>query len=77
MTACSILVAASPPALGVGVTAVFDADARAIFAAAFGDVATITGLRVIADMAEVDPRHVLPNIGNVFARGIRFPLGAA
>jgi hypothetical protein len=66
----------SPLNLGIGVTARSADDARALVAAAFGDVARIAELAVIRAVDHPDQRHVVPNMGNILARGIRFPLGA-
>jgi len=68
----------SPSALnlGIGVTARSEDDARALIAAAFGDVAEITDLTPVRSVDDLDQRHVVPNMGNILMRGIWFPLGA-
>jgi len=66
----------SPLNLGVGITAKSEDDARVIFSAAFGDQAEVAGIRPIRSALDLDQHHVLPNMGNMLARGIWFPLGA-
>jgi len=66
----------SPLNLGIGVAATSERDARALFSAAFGDGAEIAGLAPIQSVDDLDQHHVVPNMGNILVRGIRFPLGA-
>jgi hypothetical protein len=54
------------------ITATSPEDARAVFAAAFGAADCITGIRPVADVRDLDRNHVLPNMGNIFPRGVRF-----
>lgn len=61
--------------LGAGITAYSEADALALFAAAFGADEAPGPLRPILDAAELDQGHVIPNMGNMLKRGIWFPLG--
>ena len=61
--------------LGIGITAASEADARAMFAAAFGAAHRIAQIRAIADADELDRKHVVLNMGNMLKRGIWFPLG--
>jgi hypothetical protein len=60
---------------GMGVTARSEIDAREIVVAAIGDEPRITSVVVIENMASLDQGHVIPNMGNIFIRGIWFPLG--
>jgi len=64
---------AMPSALGIGVTARNEEEARDVVAEHFGTSVTISSVRQIADMRDIDQRHVAPNIGNHFARGVWFP----
>jgi hypothetical protein len=61
------------PRIGVGVTATSPEGARAVFAAAFGMTGCIAGIRPVADVCDLDRNHFLPNMGNIFPRGVRFP----
>jgi hypothetical protein len=63
--------------LGAGVTALSEADAREIFACAFGLQHAVKSIPPIRDMGEIDQDHVVPNMGNWFERGVWFPLGFA
>jgi hypothetical protein len=63
--------------LGFGVTARSELDAREIVVAAIGEKPRIMSVAVIEDIASLDQGHVIPNMGNIFARGIWFPLGYA
>lgn len=60
--------------LGVGVTARSEDDARALVRVAFPQC-EIASLTLVEDAAALDQGHVTPNIGNILARGIWFPLG--
>lgn len=60
--------------LGAGVTSRSEDDARAMIAAAFTDV-TVKALTPVHTVADLDQGHVVPNMGNIFARGIWFPIG--
>ncbi|HTW36643.1 MAG TPA: hypothetical protein VMD53_18640 [Rhizomicrobium sp.] len=60
--------------LGVGITAASEDEARAIFLAAFRGE-WIVSIRQIATVDELDQGHVVPNMGNMLARGIWFPQG--
>jgi hypothetical protein len=70
-----------PPAgsqLGVGVTAHDQSDAtRLIATRVFGgrSLPPILSITSDVDISSLDPGHVRPNMGNVLARGIWFPLG--
>jgi hypothetical protein len=59
--------------LGFGVTAYSETHARSLVAEAFNR--GIVAVEVITDMRSIDQRHVAPNIGNHFERGIWFSLG--
>ncbi|HEX5183367.1 MAG TPA: hypothetical protein VFW19_09485 [Allosphingosinicella sp.] len=59
--------------LGVGVTARSEADALEIHRVAFGEPETKAGR--IPTFADIEQKHVAPNMGNLLKRGIRFPLG--
>jgi hypothetical protein len=65
----------TPLHLGVGITAHSEEDARALFVAAFGSAVQIQNIEPIENMQRLDQKHVVPNMGNVFTRGIWFPLG--
>jgi hypothetical protein len=58
--------------LGIGVTAWDESDARDLAAAVAGN-RRIVAVRLITDMATIDQKHVIPNMGNHFARGVWFP----
>jgi hypothetical protein len=60
--------------LGAGVTATSEADARKMVADAF-DKPIVRAVEIF-DMSLIDQRHVVPNMGNHFERGIWFPLKA-
>jgi hypothetical protein len=62
--------------LGAGVTARSEEDARRLLEAAFADH-RIVGLDVVEDVRTLDQGHVAPNMGNIFIRGVWFPLGYA
>ncbi len=66
-----------PPVLnlGVGITAASEAEARAMFAAAFGAAHRIAQVRAVMDADELDRKHVVPNMGNMLKRGVWFPRG--
>lgn len=60
--------------LGCGVTAWTREDAMAILQARIpADVPAIAACVEDVDVSTLDPRHILPNIGDVTARGIWFP----
>ncbi len=59
--------------LGLGVTAYSEADAREIVRAVSDR--PIVKIEVIFDMRDIEQKHVAPNMGNHFRRGIWFPLG--
>lgn len=60
--------------LGVGVTARSEEDARRLLERAFPE-AQLVNLTVVSDASELDQKHVVPNMGNLLARGIWFPVG--
>ncbi len=60
--------------LGAGVTAHSEADAIAIFEAAFDRQADARP-HLIKDASELDQKHVVPNMGNLLMRGVWFPRG--
>jgi len=55
--------------LSVGVTARSEGDVRVIVATAFAE-GRITSVKVVEDVATLDQGHVLPNMGNIFRRGM-------
>jgi hypothetical protein len=59
---------------GAGVTAIDEQDAATLIAENFGHL-TITTLRPIIDINELDQGKVRPNMGSIFLRGVWFPLG--
>ena len=63
-----------PLKLGIGVTAHDEGDARRIVRDKFGDV-ELSKLTLVADVSELDPGHVRPNMASIFIRGIWYPLG--
>jgi hypothetical protein len=65
----------TPLRLGVGVTATSEADARHLFTAAFGSEYRIASMKPLEDVATLEQDHVVPNMGNIFRRGIWFPQG--
>ena len=60
--------------LGAGVTAHSPADAKELISIAFGGV-EVASLSVVRDVNSLDAGHVRPNMGNIFQRGVWFPLG--
>jgi hypothetical protein len=60
--------------LGVGITAISEEDARALFHKAWPKDC-IASLAPINDMRDIEQNHVAPNMGNWFMRGIWFPMG--
>lgn len=63
--------------LGYGVTAWTREDALAILSQQMpGEVDTIAEYIEDVDVSTLDPRHILPNVGDVTVRGIWFPGGA-
>jgi hypothetical protein len=60
--------------LGMGVTARSPGDAISLLREVW-PTDRIVDIRAIADIAELDQRHVVPNMGNWLQRGIWFPLG--
>ena len=65
----------SPSSLGVGITARSQADARHIIEQALPWPTLIAAIKPITDMRELDQKHVVPNMGNWFERGVWFPFG--
>lgn len=61
--------------LGVGITARSEADAMHIFSLVFGAKERVLAITVIKDMRDLDQKHVAPNMGNWFFRGVWFPRG--
>lgn len=64
----------SEPGHGCGVTAIDEADCRAIVDGTWffagQNVELIVGIR---NSDELDQDHVVPNVGSIFVRGIWFP----
>ncbi len=60
--------------LGAGVTAHDPDDVNSLVASAFGQL-EIRSIAVVEDVATLDQGQVRPNMGNIFIRGIWFPLG--
>ena len=68
----------TPLRLGCGVTAHAKTDALEIVRTRVfhgGEVPTVVSVIEDVDLSTLDPRHVLPNIGNPAVRGVWFPLG--
>lgn len=65
---------ATPLNLGAGVTANDEGDARALAYAAFGP-RPLQRIEPVQDINDLEGRHVRPNMGDVFKRGVWFPLG--
>jgi hypothetical protein len=63
--------------LGCGVTAVNYEDALALLSQRLSkpSLETIVQCTENIDVSTLDPRHILPNIGDVTVRGIWFPRG--
>jgi hypothetical protein len=64
--------------LGCGVTAETEEEAVAILlerAAASNDAVSIRSITLDVDVSTLDDRHVLPNVGNIFRKGIWWPQG--
>ncbi len=62
-------------ALGIGVTARSEEDAREIVLSIF-PAAVVSRINVLADMRSINPKHAAPNIEpNWMIRGIWFPRG--
>ncbi len=64
-----------PINLGCGVTARSYDDAMVLVQAAFPDLAVGSPATVVEniDISTLDAKHVLPNVGNVLARGVWWP----
>jgi hypothetical protein len=62
-----------PLNLGIGVTAHDEADARTLTRLLVGERA-IVSIEIVEDVTSLDQAHVRPNMGNIFARGVWFPL---
>ena len=60
--------------LGVGVTAQSPEDAISLVQRVWPND-RIVDIGPVTDIAELDQRHVVPNMGNWLRRGIWFPLG--
>ncbi len=50
--------------LGAGITATSEADARAMFALAFGTAHRLAQIRAVMAADELDQKHVVPNMGD-------------
>jgi|EndMetStandDraft_4_1072995.scaffolds.fasta_scaffold324448_2 hypothetical protein len=62
--------------LGIGVTARSEADARVIVHDQFGEAISISEIKPIRDMNEIEQNHVAPNIEpNWMIRGVWYPRG--
>ena len=62
--------------LGVGITARSELDARDIFEQVVGRGSyVVVSVEPIDDMAALDQNHVVPNMGNIFIRGVWYPQG--
>lgn len=64
----------SPFNLGIGVTARDDSDAAYLAQFVVGE-RKITSISLIEDINTLDERHVRPNMGNMFVRGVWWPGG--
>jgi hypothetical protein len=64
--------------LGCGVTAFTEDDAKKLVFSQFSDAPpVIASMESDVDVSTLDPKHVIPNIGDCTRRGIWFPaLGA-
>ena len=62
----------SPLNLGVGVTAHSEADALELIADCFSGI-EVERLEFVSDLALLDQRHVVPNMGDHMIRGVWFP----
>jgi hypothetical protein len=69
-----IKIDAPRPSLGVGITAISEDDARALFRLAWPED-RIASIAPIRDMRDIEQNHVAPNMGNWFKRGIWYPMG--
>jgi hypothetical protein len=70
--------ATTPSATGYGVTAFGHEDALQLLSERIfrgKPLPAISQCVEHVDISQLDPRHVLPNIGNPIARGIWFPQG--
>lgn len=68
----------TPLNLGCGVTAFNAEDAKRIVEIKIknSDIhVDIASIELISNIADLDKNHVIPNMGNIFERGIWFPQG--
>ena len=73
-------VESGPPGLGCGVTAHDVDDAISLIKAEYTQCAGHLAVRSVTadvDVSTLDAKHILPNIGNVFRRGMWWPRSEA
>jgi hypothetical protein len=64
----------SPLNRGVGITAISEEDAVSLFGELIGTGYTIKSIKEISDVRDLDQNFVVPNMGNLFVRGVWYPL---
>ncbi|AYD00089.1 hypothetical protein NCHU2750_06950 [Neorhizobium sp. NCHU2750] len=64
-----------PSGLGFGITAWSKEDAETLLRLVLPDDCAIISINPVKDAASLDQGHVIPNMGNMFRRGIWYPLG--
>jgi hypothetical protein len=60
---------------GVGISAHSEQDARTLFALAWPTGRKVLQVLPLRDVSDLDPDHVVPNMGNLLRRGIWYPMG--
>jgi hypothetical protein len=61
--------------LGYGITARSKEDAETLLRLVVSSDCAVITIKPIEDAASLDQGHVIPNMGNMFRRGIWYPLG--
>lgn len=64
-----------PLSIGYGITARSQEDAGGLLRLTLSGDYVIISIEPVDDLASLDQGHVIPNMGNIFRRGIWFPLG--
>lgn len=64
----------SPLNRGIGITAISEEDAVNLFRELIGAEHAINSIKKIYDIGELDQNFVTPNMGNLFVRGVWYPL---
>jgi hypothetical protein len=64
-----------PLNLGYGITARSKEDAEGLLRLVVSSDWAVVAIDPVGDAASLDQGHVIPNMGNIFRRGIWYPLG--